>query len=104
MTLTLSADQALYNYPRLDRQTRTIVGRAMLSYSLGPTIFADSFIGLRRSDETQAPSERIADFGLRVRWTYRNIDVLPSMEFSNRRRGATDAKDYRATLRMIRRF
>jgi len=104
MMLTLSADQALYNYPRLDRQTRTIVGRATLSYSLGPTIFADSFAGLRFSDETQAPGERTTDFGLRVRWTYRNIDVLPSVDFSNRRRGATDAKDYRATLRMIRRF
>jgi len=75
-----------------------------LSYALGGTLFADAFAGERALMQTAQPNERITEAGLRVRWMYRNVEILPSIMFTDRQRGDTDSKDFHITLRMIRRF
>jgi hypothetical protein len=104
LTLTLSADQAWFSFSRPERETQTFGGRATLSYALNASLFADAFAGIRALTDSSLPRERITETGLRVRWMYRRVEVLPSIEFFDRRRGDTDTKDFRATLRMIRRF
>lgn len=107
MNLTLSADQTFMSYSRPQRDTLTLAGRATLSYITyiwGTNIFTEAFAGIRTLATTSMPNERIFETGLRMRGSYRKVEVLPSIEFFDRRRGETDTKDIRIMLRMIRRF
>lgn len=104
LTLTLNADEALFAYSQPRRQTRTVNGRATLNYALNGNLFAEAFAGMRLLKDTLVPTERITEAGLRVRWTLRRIEVEPTLQFFDRRRGEADIKDFRAMLRMIRRF
>ncbi len=104
LTLTLTAAEAWFDYSLPRRHTRTLSGRATLTYLLGPSLFAEAFAGVRHLKDTLVPTERIIEAGLRVRWMFRKIEVDPTLEFFDRRRGDTDTKDYRAMLHIIRRF
>lgn len=104
LTLTVTGDEAFYSFSRPARETRTLATRATLTYVLGATLSADAFAGIRALSDSSAPSERIAETGLGVRWYYRKVEVLPSFQFSDRRRGDTDTRDFRLTLRVVRRF
>jgi hypothetical protein len=102
--LTLTGDQSFFFFSRPERETRTFGGRATLSYTLDSALFADAFAGIRALRDTTVPSERIIETGLRLRWMYRKVEILPSIEFTDRQRGDTDSKNFHITLRMIRRF
>ncbi len=104
LTLTLSADEAWFQYSQPRRQSRSLSGRATLNYALDASLFAEAFAGMRLLKDTLVPTERTLEAGLRVRWTFRRIEVDPTLQFIDRRRGETDTKDFRAILRMIRRF
>ncbi len=104
LTLTLSADEAWFQYSQPRRQTRTLSGRATLNYALDASLFAEAFGGMRLLKDTLVPTERTLEAGLRVRWTFRRIEVDPTLQFIDRRLGETNTKDYRAILRLIRRF
>ncbi len=105
LNLTLTASEALSNYSRpSSRETRLLNSRATVSYRWDADIFSDAFIGMGIFDDTLTLRERTAEAGLRVRWLYRRVEILPSLEFHDRRRGDTDTRDFRAMLRIIRRF
>ncbi len=104
LTLSLSGDQAFFDFSKPDRQTLTIMARATLTYIPGPDLFVDTFVGSRWLEDTLLPTERVTDVGLRARWFFRRIEVNPTFEFIDRQRGNTDTKDYRVTLKIIRRF
>ncbi|MFQ5852114.1 MAG: hypothetical protein ACE5JU_16205 [Candidatus Binatia bacterium] len=105
LTLTLSGDESLLSYSRPeDRERRTVGGRATLTYQLGATLFAQAFAGITAFTDTSQPNESVSEANLRIRWMYRRVEVLPSFRFFDRRRGDTDTKEFRATLRLIRRF
>ncbi len=104
LTLSLSADEAIFDFENPERQTRTVTGRATLTYVLNASLFAETFGGSRWLEDTLLPTERIAEAGLRVRWLIRRLEVNPTLGFFDRRRGDTETKEYRATLHIIRRF
>ena len=104
LTATLTGDQSFSFYSRPTRETQTFGGRVTLSYALNGALFADAFAGIRALKDTTVPSERIIETGLRVRWMYRKVEILPSIEFTDRQRGETDSKNFHIVLRMIRRF
>lgn len=104
LTATLTGDQSLFFYSRPTRETQTLGGRATLSYALDSTLFADAFAGIRALRDTTVPNERIIETGLLVRWMYRKVEILPSIEFTDRQYGGTDSRNFNITLRMIRRF
>lgn len=104
LSLTLSGDEAWFDYSLPARRTRILNGRLTLSYLLGASLFADAFVGVRHLKDSSVPTERTLEAGLRVRWTFRKLEVDPSLEFFDRRRGDTDTKDFRAMVRIIRRF
>ena len=104
LMLTLTGDQSFSFFSRPQRETQTFGGRATLSYALDSALFAEAFAGIRALKDTTVPSERIIETGLRVRWKYRKVEILPSIEFTDRQRGDTDSKNFHITLRMIRRF
>lgn len=104
LTLTLNADEAWFQYSQPRKQTRTLSGRASVTYLFGATVYAEAFARLLVLKDTQVPTERTAEAGLRVRWTFRKLEIDPTLQFIDRRRGETDTKDFRAILRVIRRF
>ncbi len=104
LMLTLNADQALFSYSEPKRQTRTFGARATLSYTLNATLFADGFAAVRDLMDSTVPNERITEAGVRAQWFFRNVTILPSLGFIDRRRGDTDTKEYRLRLDLIRRF
>jgi hypothetical protein len=104
LTLTVAADEAWFDYSLPQRRTQTLNGRATLSYVLNANLFVDLFLGMSHLKDSEVPTERDIEAGLRVRWTFRKLEIDPSFEFFDRRRGDTDTKDYRAMLHIIRRF
>lgn len=104
LILNLNAQQAFFSYSRPRRETQTFTERITLTYALGGNLFADASAGASLLRQSFVPSERTIDAGLRVRWLYRSIEVLPSLEFSDRQRGDADTKQFRLTLRLTRRF
>lgn len=104
LTLTLSAGQAFVDFPDEHRQTRTLSGRASLTYRLNADLSADALGGIRWVSDTLSPTERTLETSLRVRWLIRRLEVNPTLEFFDRRRGDSDTQEYRATLHVIRRF
>jgi hypothetical protein len=71
---------------------------------MNASLVAETFIDVRDLTDTQNPDERITDAGLRLLWRYRQVEVEPRLEFISQRRDGTDTRDYRATLKVIRRF
>lgn len=104
LTFTLRTEESFYSYSRPDRERRLITGRATLAYQFGGELSADAFAAFRDLNDTTEPKERIAEAGVRVRWTFRSVEVLPSFRLIDRRRGAFDNRDYEMVLRLIRRF
>ncbi|MGE5302546.1 MAG: hypothetical protein ACM3TN_04410 [Alphaproteobacteria bacterium] len=104
LLLTLNGDESFSFFSRPRQDIQTLNGRATLSYMWGGTLFMDAFVGIRALMETGLPNERITETGLRVRWIYRNVEVLPSVEFFDRQRGNADTKNFHMILRLIRRF
>ncbi|MFQ5914317.1 MAG: hypothetical protein ACE5JS_14145 [Nitrospinota bacterium] len=105
LALNISGDQAFSEFSRPRTQSRTtLTGRAALTYSLGAQLFVDTSTAVRYLKDSLAPTERTTEAGLRVRWLFRKLEVNPALEFFDRQRGETNTKEYRATLRIIRRF
>jgi hypothetical protein len=104
LRLTVDGDQAFFNFSKPDRETQTFVAGATLSYLPDINLFADIFVNARFLQDTLSPKERTIETGLRLRWNFRKVEIVPSLQFFDRRRGDTDTKDFRATLRVIRRF
>jgi len=104
LTLSLSADESFFDFSNPKRETQTFTTRATLTYIPSPELFVDAFGALRWLEDTLLPRERATEVGLRARWFYRRVEISPSFEFFDRQRGNTDTKDFRATLRLTRRF
>lgn len=104
LTLNLNADQAFFDFSNPKRETQTFSVRAFLTYFLGASLFVEAFGARRWLRDTLLPREQATEAGLRARWFYRRIEVSPSFEFFERQRGNTDTNEYRAMLRVIRRF
>jgi len=104
LTLNLTADEALDDYRGQDRQSRRLAGRATVTYLLGADLLAELVVGAQWLDDTLFPSEEVRAARLRVRWRIRKLEVNPTVEYYDRRRGDTDTREIRAALQVIRRF
>lgn len=104
LTLNLNADQSLFDFSVPNRQSRTFNNRATLTYTPGPNLFVDAYAGIRWLLDSDVPTERVTEAGVRARWFFRKIEIIPSLQFFDRNRGDTDSKEYRAMLRIVRRF
>jgi hypothetical protein len=104
LALNLNGEEALFEFKNPDHRTRTITARATLTYALGVSLFAELLGGYRFLRDTLVPIERITEVSLRVRWLFRKLEVDPTIEFFDRQRGDTETREFRGTLRIIRRF
>lgn len=104
LALTLSSDQAFTTFTKPRRKTLSALGTATLSYRPVPDIVSDLFFVFRMLNDNTSDDERSWQAGLRLRWYYRKVEVLPAVEILSQRRGDTQTMDFRAGLRLIRRF
>ncbi len=92
-----------FSRPR-DRLVDLWALRAMLAYVRGANLNVELFGELRDLKDTLVPDEEHEEIGLRARLRLGKLDVRPTLKYIQRRRGETDLRDHRATLRVIRRF
>ena len=78
--------------------------RADLTYTRDANFRVEWFGEVRDLQDSQVPDDHIEEIGMRARWRLGKLDVVPTLRYIDRRRGATDLRDRRATLRVIRRF
>ncbi|HSB68489.1 MAG TPA: hypothetical protein VLT62_04030 [Candidatus Methylomirabilis sp.] len=104
LTFSLNAEESFYDYQDPDRQVRSLAGRATLTYALNASLFAEALGEIRWLKDTLNPTERNTEITFRLRWLIRRIEVNPTLQFFDRRRGDTDTKEYRVVLQVIRRF
>jgi hypothetical protein len=104
-TLGLNAEQVRTEFSRPeDRETRIRALRAVWTYALHANLFAEAFASVRDLEDTLVVDERSLEAGLTARWIFGKLEIIPALKLIDRRRGDTDTTDYRATLRVVRRF
>jgi hypothetical protein len=104
LTLTLTGAESWFDYSRPQRHTQTFNGLLTMNYALGANISATAIAGIRYFQDTLAPTERTFEAGLQGRWMFRKLEIDPTLEFFDTRRGNTTTKDFQAMLHIIRRF
>ncbi len=104
LTLTLSGDEAWFDYSRPRRQTQTFNGLVTMNYALGANLSAAATAGIRYFQDTLQPTERSFEASLQGRWIFRKIEIDPTVGVFDIRRGNTTTKDFQAMLHIIRRF
>jgi hypothetical protein len=71
---------------------------------VNPALFIDASAGIQRFEDTGQPTEELMDARLLARWTFRKLEINPTLEILRRERGSTLLTQQRALLRVIRRF
>jgi hypothetical protein len=104
MTLSLNADESLLSFQKPSRETRTLSGRATLTYAFDAALLAEAFGEVRALNDTLLPAEVTSEGGVSARWFYRKLEVSPAFSYIQRDRGDVESREYRATIRTIRRF
>ncbi len=105
LRLTVNASETFSEFSRPRRQSRTILaGGPTLTYAFRASLFAEAFARVDYLRDTLIPTERTLETGLRARWLFRKLEVSPTLEFFDRKRGDTDTEEYRVILRIVRRF
>jgi hypothetical protein len=102
--LSLNADESLLSFQKPSRETRTLSGRATLTYAFDAALLAEAFGEVRALNDTLLPAEVTSEGGVSARWFYRKLEVSPAFSYIQRDRGDVESREYRATLRTIRRF
>jgi hypothetical protein len=105
LTLTVNAEQSYFDFSRPDNRTSQYYrGAALLSYALNGNLFVNTSAEFRQIDDSMLPSERRTDAAFRVRWFIQQLEVSPSLEYYDARRGNSQTSEVRVALRVIRRF
>jgi hypothetical protein len=97
----ISGDQYLVDYPGENRRSNSYLIRGAVDWFTPDGLSISTFAGYREFQDTAIPSDEIVDCGVRVRWTYKNLEVLPSFTWTDYR---SRLNDVRAELRITRRF
>lgn len=104
LTLTLTGAESWFDYSKPRQQTQTYNGLLTISYTLGANLSAIATAGIRYFQNTLVPTERTIEASLQARWMFRKLEIDPTLEFFDTRRGNTTTKDFQAMLHIIRRF
>ena len=104
LTLHVNADQTYLVFTEEARNTLTLREQATLTYVPWPNLLIELVAGLRRLIDTLFQTERITESALRLRWLIGGFEVLPSLSWLSRQRGATETQELQAMVRMSRRF
>lgn len=104
LRIGVTGDQFLTRYTKPKRDNRGAGLRARLDYHWSPSLSGDAVLGVLYFKESDGPEEFTGEVGAGLRWTYRNVEVIPRLQFFNRQRGDTTTREMLLTLQLIRRF
>lgn len=104
LMLTFNADEALNTFSLPRRRTVSVLGAATMSYSPSANVVAEVFTVLRMLNDDSSDNERSRQAGLRLRWYYRKMEILPGVELLDRRFGDRRTMNFHGLLSIIRRF
>ncbi len=105
LRLSMTASESYTEFSRSLREWQILLaGKASVIYTLNSDLLAEVFTRADYFDDSEDPIDRTIEAGTRVQWFFRQVEVNVSLGFINRRRGETDNKEYKALLRVIRRF
>jgi len=105
LTLTLNGRQSFREFSMpTNRKTDLLSLRSILSYSRGPNLYIDVLGNIRSIEDSIVPEEYIRELGVQVRWHYGRLEVYPSLKYIDIERGNVDSSEYRAFVRLRRRF
>jgi hypothetical protein len=108
LVLSLTGQEAFYNYTIPERRSTSLSTRADLTWSPAWSalagLFVNAFASLRTSEDSGLPSETVRETGIRIRWTRGKIDVVPTFTWVDRERGTAQSTDMRFELKVTRRF
>ncbi|MDH3673056.1 MAG: hypothetical protein OES46_18155, partial [Gammaproteobacteria bacterium] len=105
LSLTVNGQQSFrdFSFPE-DRETDIVAARAALSYRPRTNLSAEFFASVRDIEDTLVQDERRTELGVLAHWSYGKLEVHPSLTIIDIERDTSDSRDYRAFVRVIRRF
>lgn len=95
----ISGDQYLVDYPGEGRHSDSYLVRGTIDWFSVVGLSVSTFGGYRAFHDTSVPTDELVDAGLRLRWTYRNLEVAPTFTWADYMNRLTDI---RGELRITR--
>ncbi len=103
--LTLTGRQSAIDFSEpKDRQTKILEARAALTYTARINFYTELRANWRSLDDSLVPEEEIKEVAVLARWRKGKLELTPSLRYIKRERDDVNLQDYRALLRVIRRF
>lgn len=97
----LNGDQNFVDYPGEDRRSESYLARASVDWTAFEGLSASPFLDYRSFHDSEVMSDEVIEAGLRVHWTYRSVDILPTITWTDYR-GRMDG--VHGELRITRHF
>ncbi|MBI3782249.1 MAG: hypothetical protein HY270_02490 [Deltaproteobacteria bacterium] len=88
----MTGDQYLIDYPGQKRHADSYLARANVDWFSELGFSVSAFSGFRAYRDSEIPSDQIIDAGVRLRWSYRNLDIAPSFTWTDYRNRLTDIR------------
>jgi hypothetical protein len=104
MSIQMVGTQFFTRHKKPKRDTIGVSLGARVNYYWRHNLSGNAALRTRYFDDSEAPSEFTTDIALELRWLYRQIEVTPRFEFSNRQRDDTSTNEILFRLETIRRF
>ena len=104
VVLRLQADESFTRFTLPRRDSSSVSARAEVDWVPVAGLFITGFVGFRRFLDSQLPTEKVRETGVRARWSFGKLDVAPTFSWTTRERGSTETTDMRVDIRAIRRF
>lgn len=95
----LGGDEALVDYPGQNRNSQSYLVRANLDWFTPLGLNLSPFTGYRSYQDSAVPSDQIFDIGVLARWVYRDLEVTPSIAWTDYRGRLSSVQ---AQLRIVR--
>lgn len=97
----ISGDEYFVDYPGQARRSESYLARASVDWTPPMGFTVTPFAGYRTFHDSDIPSDEIVEAGVRMRWTYRNLEFFPSFTWTDYR---SKLNDVRGEFRIIRHF
>jgi hypothetical protein len=99
LSIRLNASEDFQSFENPVRQTKGFSFGMGVNYGI-----AELAGGMFLYYDTLSPMLQIASASFRLHWNIRSLDIVPGLSFVSRVQGETAARDYMATIAVIRRF
>jgi len=105
LVLAVDAQESITDYTLPEqRENRFRSIRFTLDRTVHGGWYTTVFAGERVTEDTLLETETVREAGIKARRSYGKLDVIPSLTWSDRKRGPVEFTDTRVEVRLVRRF